>query len=313
MRVSCLLAAAALATTACTGVPTGGNDPEPTPTGTILAGSPNEPEDGSYLINVETGSVKRIATGQNPFTVAFQGGYSEPERFVYGIRADSATNRVVAVSLVSGDTLLLAAMPDEDHLLGAIRLSPDGQTLAAQIWQWRIDKIELVLIDLATGTWTRLVDQVTGIDALPLASLAWSPDGRHLYVLTEVFPDRSELVQVSLGSGLFEIISPTTPINGPLWLDISPDGQTIAHGHGDGEIVFRNADGGELIGLPELMPRVGRPVWSPDGEFIAYQELGSGGERAIVLMRLSDGKRWPLEIEGDLNLWLSDWIPEGAI
>jgi Tol biopolymer transport system component len=292
----------------CTGSPTGGGEPELLPTGTILAGSPNNPEYGSYLIDVETGTVTQIATRQNPFLVALQGGYSSRDDLVYGVRADSATGRVVAVSLTTGDTTLLAEMPDDGHLLGAVRLSPDGRTLAMQVWQWRIDKIETVLIDLATGTWNRLVDQATGIDAIPLDSFRWAPDGRFLYALTEVFPDRSELVRIDPTTAQFEIISPTTPITGPLWIDLSPDGKTVAHGDGSAAILYRDADGELLGGFPEVQPRVMRPTWSPDGKFLAYQELGSEGEGAIILMRLSDGKRWPLEIEGGLRLWLADWF-----
>ncbi len=51
-----------------------------------------------------------------------------------------------------------------------------------------------------------------------------------------------------------------------------------------------------------------RPTFSPDGRFLAYQELGPEGEAGIVLMRLSDGKRWPLKMNADFVVWLSDWI-----
>lgn len=308
MKASLLTAVTAILV-ACQGTPTGSGTAELLPEGRILAASPNNPENGSYLIDVETGAVTRIASLQNPFTVAFQGGYSAASNLIYGVRVDSTTDLVTGVSLTSGDTLLLAVMPDNGHLLGTVRLSPDGRTLAVQIWQWRIDKIELVTIDLATGTWTRIVDQATGIDAIPLTSLRWAPDGRFLYTLTEVFPDRSELVRIDLATNEFEILSPTTQINWSLWIDLSPDGKTVAHGDGSGRILFRNTDGEELDGYPEVLPPVMRPTWSPDGKFLAYQELGPEGEGAIILMRLSDGKRWPLQIEGDLNLWLADWIP----
>lgn len=298
--------ALAIATAACSGTPTGGGEPQPTPVGTILAGSPNSPENGTYLIDIATGTATRVATGQDPLSVAFQGGYSAADRIVYGVSTLPPPDRIMAISMESGDTSVVIEMSDADSFIGAFHLSPDGRSLAIQTQYWPTGKVRLSTVDLATRTWTPIVDAVGGLDTIPLASIRWSPDGRTVYAVTDLFPDRSELIKIDLATQHFTIISPTTKVNGSL--DVSPDGQLIAHADGDGRITLRNPEGHPVSGLPEIASRAIRPAFSPDGKFLSYQALASDGPRETILMRLSDGKRWPLKIEGDLNLWLSDWF-----
>lgn len=295
-------------TVACTGTPTGGGEPELTPAGTILAGSPNDPENGTYLIDVVTGAVTRIADRGDPLSVAFQGGYSTSGGFVYGRRSQPAPRNFMKVEVASGSASTLLEVPDPDMLVGAYDLSADGGRLVLQTQDAQTGGIRVSTVDLATRTWTQISDAVGRLDTIPLGSIKWSLDGKNLYAVTEVYPDRSELIKINVATSRFEIISPTTRDRAPLWLDISPDDQVLAHGDGTFKITFRDRDGTPLQGYPEIQPGVSRPTFSPDGKFLAVQTFSATGEDDIVLMRLSDGKRWPLKIEGDLTLWLSDWF-----
>lgn len=294
---------------ACTGSPTTGGEPEPTPTGTILVGTPNGSEAGTYLVDVETGAVTQIAAGGDPLSVAFSGGYSKLSGFVYGLRTQPEPRHIMRVSLAQRDTAILLEQSDQELLVGTFDLNSGETSLAIQTLHWPTGKARLSSVNLDIGAWTPIVDADSRIDALPLTSIKWSPDGTTLYAVTELFPDRSELVRIDLATQLFRVISPMTPISAPLSVDVSPDGGVLAHADGAGRTTFRDTDGNPLQGYPELPLRTLRPTFSPDGKFMAYQMLLDGiGEGPIILMRLSDGKRWPLKINATFTVWLSDWI-----
>lgn len=293
-------------TVACSGAPTGGGDPPPSPTGTILVATPNGTESGTYLVDVGSGSLRKLASYRDPLTVALQGGYSIPGQFVYGTNG-TTPRRIMRLPLDGGPADTLLAIP-AGHSIGAYHLSPDGRTMAVQTEA--AAGIQLWTVDLLTVTWTQHADQVGGIDAIPLADIRWSSDERFLVALTELFPDRSELVRIDLATNRFDIISPSTPITIVPSLDVSPDGQVIAHGDGAATITFRNPDGTLAAGFPDIPGRAARPTFSPDGKFLAYQQHAPAPNFGItiMIMRLSDGARWPLEIDADFEVWLSDWI-----
>lgn len=290
---------------ACTGSPTHGGEPEPTPTGTILVGTPNGPEAGTYLVDIVTGSVTTVDAGSPPLSVAWQGGYSKARDVIYGTSV-SAPLDILTLPLGGGTPSTLLAIPASASP-GAYDISVDGQRLAIQI---AASTVQLWSVDLGTGTWTRHRDQVAGIDTIPLSRLRWSPDGHHLFALIDLFPVRSELVRIDLQTDEFQVISPATPVRIVTSVDVSPDGRTVAHGDGMAHIIFRNPDGDPLPGFPEIPGTVSRPTFSPDGKFIAFQEFDPEQDYriSIILMRLSDGKRWPLKVNAEFEVWLSDWI-----
>jgi Tol biopolymer transport system component len=277
----------------------------------MLVSTPNHPGYGTYLVDVESGAITKIANAQNPLSVAFDGGYSEGGQLVYGTSAMWLPQRINAISLVTGDTLLLATAPAPGTWLGPFRLSPDGSSLAAQLADGH--GLHVVLMNIATGVMTPIVDRANAMDTLQFGSLRWTPDGRWLYGVTAVYEEnRTELIRIELATDRFTVISPTTGYDWGAWLDLSPDGRILAHGDGDGNVHFRDRNGGLLRGFPDIGPRATKPIWSPDGKFLAYQQFGPppSHELTIMIMRLSDGTRWPLEIDADFEVWLSDWIPE---
>lgn len=301
---------AAAAIVGCSNSPTSGGDHGPVPTGTILVGTPNGVERGAYLVDLATGGLEQIVSGISPFSIAFQGGYSAARNSVYGLSV-ADTQRIVELNLASRavDTVLM--VPDRAWT-GAYDISADGRTLAIQTATL---VVRLWTVDIGSGVWTQLVDHVGRIDTIPLASIRWSPDGKHLFVITEVFPDRSELVRVDLDTERFAVISPVTPItNATPSLDVSADAQLISHGDGDGNVIFRDADGVMVSGLPNIPGRVSRPRFSPDSRFLAYQEvLPLDHVIKIFMVRLSDGKRWELKMDADFEVWLVDWIPASRL
>ncbi len=196
------------ATTACSGSPTSAGDDGPVPTGIILAGTPNGPETGTYLIDIASGDVTRIVEGFEPLSVAFQGGYSRSLDVVYGLTITPPIDQIKAISLDSNDTSIVVTMRQPSTLAGAYDLSSDGHVLAIQTGE--PDKVQLSIVNLVTGVWAPIVDQTSRLDTIPLASIRWSPDGETLFAVTEGWPGRTELVRIDPATQVFTIISPST-------------------------------------------------------------------------------------------------------
>ncbi len=295
---------------ACSGSPTSAGDDGPVPTGIILAATPNGQEAGTYLIDIATGDLTQISDHGNPLSVAVEGRYSGASRFIYGRRTAPEPRDLMQLSLMRKDTAVLLAWPTPDLLAGAYDLSADERLLAIQTLNWPSARSQLSIVDLALGTWTPIIDNANRIDTIPLTSIRWSPDGTRLYAVTDLWPDRSELVRIDLSTQQFRTLSPVVKIDYEASVDVSLDGQLLAFGDAQGRVSFRDRDGDEVTGYPAVPAGVSRPVFSPDGRFLAFQEFGPApdGGISITLMRLSDGKRWPLKVNADFEVWLSDWI-----
>jgi len=295
-----------LALLAACGTPTAGTPSAPTPTGTLLFSAPNGDERGAYLINAATGAVTKIATRLEPIDVLLSGGYGGSANFVYGT-VNSRPRRIARINLANAavDTILTMR---SDGSLGAYDLSRDGRTMAIQTGE--AEGVRLWTVDLASGTWTQRVDAVSRLDSIPLTGLRWTPDGAYLYALTEEFPPgQSRLIRLRVSDDHFEILTPATPISAiSPWLNISDDGRRLAVGSPDGRLVFRDLLGNELSNLPTAGPLIGRPVFSPDGQFVVLMAYSSPGESRIEVIRLVDGVRFPLPIQANYELWVVDWF-----
>ncbi len=289
--------------TACTS-PTGDTPPPDAPTGTLLMTAPNGDERGVYLVDVSSGTVTQIATQGSPLRVTWAGGYQTLDNSVVG-NAGASNQFITKLFLTSGAVDTLLELPDS-MWLGSYDLSPDGRKLAIQTGG--TGGLRLWQVDLVSGSWERWIDAASGLDAVPLTGLKWTPDAKYVYALTEVYPaGTSELIRLSATTDESEILSASTDISIVPWLDIASDGTRLAHGQGDARLVFRDPSGKIIESLPTAGPTIGRPVLSPDGRFVAFMTLGSEA-RSIEIMRLSDGSRWPLHIQEDFELWPVDWF-----
>jgi Tol biopolymer transport system component len=164
--------------------------------------------------------------------------------------------------------------------LGAEQLSwsPDGTRLAF-IAQPGGDAAgnDVSILDLVTGDVTRL----PGADGYLWQQIAWSPDGSQIALSGELpKPDSTNgLYLLALDGGALTPLK--TDLNWTEFMDWSPDGTRLAFsvrnhpwtadpGDYQWDVAVINADGS---GFTQLTDRPGWdnfPVWSPDGEWIAF-------------------------------------------
>ena len=164
--------------------------------------------------------------------------------------------------------------------LGAEQLSwsPDGTRLAfiAQPGG-EVAGMTVSILDLDTGDVTRL----PGADGYVWQQIAWSPDGSQIALAGELpKPDRAYgIYLLPLDGGALTPL--TTDLNWTEFMDWSPDGTQLAfsvrtspwtadRGDYQWDVAVINADGS---GFTQLTDRPGWdnfPVWSPDGQWIAF-------------------------------------------
>lgn len=129
-----------------------------------------------------------------------------------------------------------------------------------------------------------------------LRELTWSPDGRYIAYGVAIPSGTGSSYHLALldlqGSGSGDIPG-SGALTDPDW---SPDGARLvaAHDRGDGFIdglSLINPDGSGLQALPASPEGGGRPDWSRDGRYIAYDAGNSSGGIAIIA---ADGSPGPL-------------------
>jgi len=166
---------------------------------------------------------------------------------------------------------------------GNLDLSPDGQRLAIDLMTPRPGarpEFDIWLMDLATGTSTRLTDD-PGRDFDP----AWSPDGKYIIFNSDRLGRNSLFMRPSNGSGadVSLLKSDTDNFTVAAW---SPTNGIIFN-------VYNNNDAGDLWTLSmsgDRTPKVYvsskhselHGTFSPDERWVAYQSNASGRYEVVV-------------------------------
>jgi WD40 repeat protein len=128
----------------------------------------------------------------------------------------------------------------------------------------------------------------------------------------EGLDDREYLVDIA--SGRVTEITETPALEGAWFLDVSPDGQRIAFTTdttGSQQLYIANLDGSGLRQLTRGFADVAQPVWSPEGDRIAFIGLEADGVvRNIHVVDVGTG-RWRRVTNESKDTWSPEWSPDG--
>jgi eukaryotic-like serine/threonine-protein kinase len=185
-----------------------------------------------------------------------------------------------------------APLPLPAQAYGVLKLSPDGQRLAAQIGGATDD---LWVYEIARGTFTRLTTE--GSNSRPI----WNPDGKRVTFESSRERAFSIAQRFADGSGVEErLLSNEYSLSPGSW---SPDGSVLAFsestpaGNGDLRILPMNTDRTPRPFVQTHWTEWG-PGFSPDGHWIAYTSDESGRSEVYVLPYPGPGGKWQVSTEG---------------
>lgn len=188
-------------------------------------------------------------------------------------------------------------------------VSPDGQWLVYQRWQERNIDLWLMRSD---GSEARPLVTGDGADYLP----AWSPDSLQI-VFTSWRQEAGEtapaphLYRVNRdGGGLQRLLAES--LGGSNGASYAPDGRTLVYSKqttGDSNNLFLlDLQTQQSAALTNETGYAGSPVFSPDGQRIAYYlDEGQGAVIATINSDGSNRRLWPAPGKN----WYPDWSPDG--
>jgi hypothetical protein len=149
-----------------------------------------------------------------------------------------------------------------------VLLSADGTRMAYTDIALDRDTAGIRVLDLRTGTVTRLADPARTADEF--APAAWSPDGRRFVVYRDVSGARELGVFDGTSYRRLAGYGDDAPPD-PYLAAFSPDGSRIAY-QVDDHVTIAGADGSTIASypLPAHAYLAGKGAWLPDGRSVAY-------------------------------------------
>jgi len=174
-------------------------------------------------------------------------------------------------------------------------LSPNGEFIAVQV-----DRSEPITSGVFTMEGTPLPCVVVinrqgkEISAFyQKQGAAWTPDNR--LVVAHYFDPRIYISDPQVKN--LQLVKNSPEMKHTNYPAVSPDGKTVAFS-ANGRVWLMNLDGTNLKQLTNSGLDETTPVWSPDGKFVAIQQLIPnsiiGGLYQIVAVRISDGYSVPV-------------------
>lgn len=161
-----------------------------------------------------------------------------------------------------------------------VSLSPDGTRLVFTLWVGT-DNAPLLFTGAPDGDARKLLTSMVAL------APAWSPDGESIIFVA--LRDGGRLYRVQAEGGEAEAITEVAARN-PAW---SPDGTrlvfTVLDAGDQGDVYSIGVDGGDLQRLTETPWDERYPVYSLDGEWLAYSSTGGGSisyDLDIYIMRV---------------------------
>jgi Tol biopolymer transport system component len=256
-----------------------------------------------WLANTDGSNARRLDIGLGQSTSPVFSPDGTKVAFMTRVGAATPYSLFVANADGTGARSLTGDMKVVTYELAGITWSPDGRTLVFASSDAGTDRLYLVGID--GGAPVALTDEQSN-RAWP----AWSPDGAWL-----AYQGKPTSVRLSLmisrpdGSGeraLASVEAFNSSFAGPQW---AADSQRIAYFRsvtGPHVVAFVDLEGKEtVVSLPG--EDAVNPVWSPDGRFLAYSVMTTGG---VVVDMADQTKRILIpRLFSDCGM---AWAPDGT-
>jgi serine/threonine-protein kinase len=241
----------------------------------------------------------------NPSGGGSQYAFSQTGTLVYlsGTQAGARTS-VVWVDRKGALKPLVADKADYEDL----RLSPDGKRLAVELNMPAAQDIVWVY-DIERGTMSRLTFSAGGS-----YNPVWTPDGQRLAYASDTSSERGTRPNLfwKRADGVGEAERLTTSKNVQLASSWSPDGQVLLFNEQDPTNswdiralrVGENTEPETFLSTPFIEENA---VFSPDGQWLAYESNESGEFQVYVRPFSGAGGKWQISTEGGLDArWSAD-------
>jgi len=188
-------------------------------------------------------------------------------------------------------------------------LSPDGKRLAINILDPRNGEGDIWIRDLERGVNSRFTfDPENDTDPV------WSPDGRTILFASDRNDKHGLYRKDASGAGEPELLLEADSLPRPY--SISPDGRYVGL-HRPGEettwdiwiLPLEGEKAGEAYPFLQSSFVEVRPAFSPDGRWIAYDSLESGGFEVYAQRFPGPGGKWQISTDGGSEPM---WNPDGS-
>lgn len=205
------------------------------------------------------------------------------KQIIYAANDPQVTSGIFLYDLAEQTNLeVLATM----HEPGEPALSPDGKRIA--FVQGHGEKGSHILTAAVDGSDWKQLTEGEHFNWTP----RWSPDGKRLLFETT----RHETPETSGNGGKRDLyvmdadgknLTHLTPNSWGHHASWSPDGKQIAYMNG--AIFVMNSDGSGKKDISKGKTRDSEPVWSPDGQWIAFTRTPKGSNAMDIWIMKSDG------------------------